>query len=276
MTAFTVRSDEPAREVKRAAVGYLEALFNYPAGAGSVAAGRERLAEKGLSVEGASTAAPLLDGKAAGAVQVVYPQLGGLTANRASIMAVVRLSTVRGQKLTTRTRVLDLRLAKRGNTWTVTGLASTGGGPPSRPRPSKLATQVLASRKIILSDTSAWDVQRGRVDDRVLRMLLRLSREHTLSVCVLSTGHPAKVFGSASVSNHTKGRAVDIWAIDGKRVAAYARQSAGQGNPARRVMETAMRYGSNEVGGPWAFTGRYGATFTNTVHQDHLHVGFKR
>ncbi|GII96807.1 hypothetical protein [Sinosporangium siamense] len=276
VTPFIVEADEPARDVKRAAVRYLEALLTYPAGGGSVTASRSRLAGRGLAANGVATAAPLLDSTGSGTVQVIYPQLGGLTADRASIMAVARVSTLRGRRLSQRTRVLDLRLAKREGRWLVTGLSSTGGRPPSRSTSGDLADRVLSSRKIVLSDTSAWDIQAGRVDDRLLRLLLRLSRKHTLSVCVLSTGHPQNVFGGTSVSNHIRGRAVDIWAIDGTRVSAYARRPDGERNPAWRLMSQAMSHGANEIGGPWAFAGRYGASFTNTVHQDHLHLGFKR
>ncbi|MEV4889841.1 hypothetical protein AB0K48_10685 [Nonomuraea sp. NPDC055795] len=267
---FTVNADEPARPVKRAAVAYLEALFTFGAGEGSLAAGRERMAALKLPVGPVTRAAGLLDGDAAGAIQVIYPQLGGLTADRASIMAVVRLSRQRGAELVTRTRTVDVRLAKRAKGWTVTGLASLGGTAPSDTKSGTPARKVLASSRIVLPDSARWDVQSGRIDDRVLRMLLRLSREHRISVAVLASGHPAKVFGSMSTSNHTRGRAVDIWAIDGRRVAAHARDKGP--NPARTLMETAIRYGSDEVGGPWAFRG----AFTNTVHQDHLHIGFKR
>lgn len=276
VTPFTVAADEPARPVKRAAVAFLETLFNYPQGGGSLAASRERLAARGLPAQNIATAKALLHEDATGALQVVYPQLGGLTATSSSIMTVVRQAVLRDGKLTTSTRTLDVRLAKRGGIWGVTRIASTGGRATKAVGTSALARQVLSSRKIVLPDTARWDIQAGRVDDRVLRMLLRLSRDHKLSVCVLSNGHPANVYGSTSVSNHTRGRAVDIWTIDGKRVATYARQPGDARNPARVLMERALRYGSDEVGGPWSFATRDGGTFTNTVHEDHLHIGFKR
>jgi hypothetical protein len=276
VTPFIIAADEPARPVKRAAVAYLEALLNYPHGGGSLSAGRERLAARGLPAQSVVTATSLLHEDAAGAVQVVYPQLGGLTAASSSIMTVVRLAVLRDDTLTTSTRTIDVRLAKRGGVWQVTRIASAGGRAPQPRDGSSLAGQVVTSPNIVLPDTGRWDIHAGRVDGRILRMLLRLSRDHRLSVCVLSSGHPVNVFGSASVSNHTRGRAVDIWAIDGKRVAAYARQPGDAGNPARVLMETALRYGSDEVGGPWSFATRYGGTFTNTVHEDHLHIGFKR
>lgn len=276
VTPFTVAADEPARPVKRAAVAYLETLLNYPLGGGSLPSGRERLAARGLPTQSIATAKPLLHADAAGALQVVYPQLGGLTQTSSSMMTVVRLAVLRGDTLTTSTRTLDVRLTKRDGVWQVTRIASSGGRAAKAQAVGTLAKQVLTSRTIVLPDTARWDVQAGRVDDRVLRMLLRLSRDHKLSVCVLSNGHPTNVYGSASVSNHTRGRAVDIWAIDGKRVATYARQPGNARNPARILMEAALRYGSDEVGGPWSFANRYGGTFTNTVHEDHLHIGFKR
>ncbi|MGW0200457.1 hypothetical protein [Nonomuraea sp. NPDC003201] len=171
--------------------------------------------------------------------------------------------------MTTRTRTLDIRLAKRGSAWRVTEIASLGGKRPGTSQAGPVGRKVLASNRITLPDSARWDIEAGRIDDRTLDVMLRLSRKHEISVTVLSTGHPFKVFDSPSVSNHTRRRAVDIWAIDGKRVAAKDVR-------VRAVMETALQYGSDEVGGPWAFSTRYGGSFTNTVHDDHVHIGFKR
>lgn len=269
VTPYVVAADEPAVAVKRAAVAYLETLFGYDRGEGTLPGARERLAAEGLPVTAARAAAPLLSPAAAGAIQVVYPQLGGLTRDQASIMAVVRLSQLRDDVLTTGTRTIDVRLARRGPAWRVIQFAALGGKAPAGGRADGLGRKVLAAKRIVLPDSARWDIRAGRVDDRVLRMMLRLARDHRISVTVLASGHPTRVFGSPSTSNHTRGRAVDIWAVDGRRV------TAG-GAAVRAVMETALRYGSDEVGGPVAFSTRYGGAFTDTVHEDHVHIGFKR
>ncbi|WP_246266895.1 hypothetical protein [Nonomuraea typhae] len=264
---YDVPADEPARPVKRAATTFLETLFTYEPGQAGDAA---RLTARGLPAAPLADAAPLLDDTARGRIQVVYPQLGGLTATRASIMAVVRLSVTGEGGALTRTRTLDLRLKKQGRRWQVTALASLGGRAPAGAAESLLARKVLAATRITLPDSARWDIRAGRVDDRILRMLLRLSREHRIAVTVLVSGHPEKVFGRASTSNHTRGRAVDIWAVDGRRVAAPAAVKGG--DPVRKLMERAISQGSDEVGGPWSFAG----AFTDTVHEDHVHIGFKR
>ncbi|WP_395111477.1 hypothetical protein [Actinomadura sp. SCN-SB] len=272
--AFVVAADEPAPAVKRAAVRFVEVLTNYGAGGGEARATGNRLAAAGMDPSLAGQAAPLLAKTDAGAGEVIYPQIGGLTAKSASIMAVVRLSTRRWTVITTTTRTIDIRLSKRPAGWAVTRIASTGGAAPQSARAlGPLAAQVLASKRIVLPDTARWDIQAGRVDTRVLRLMLEITKEHTISVTVVSTGHPFRVYGSESVSNHRQGRAVDIWAVDGRRV---AEQRRGGDVPARPVAIQALTTGANEVGAPWAVSKGGRASFTNTVHQDHLHLAFKR
>lgn len=241
--AYRPAPGEPAPSVKRAAARHLENLLNRDP--------REQVA------------------------QVVYPQLGGLTRTRASVMAVTRIHRREPGRLTSTTRVIDVRLAKSGGTWSVRSIASTGGEPPSTANASAIGRKVLRTARLRLPDSVRWDILRGTIDDRVLRMLLKLSTDHVLWVTVLSTGHPRNVFDRKTVSNHTKGRAVDIWAIDGTTVATFARRT-GESGPARKLMRRALAEDSDEVGGPWAFATGDGATFTNTVHKDHLHIGFKR
>ncbi|WP_435107110.1 hypothetical protein [Nocardiopsis synnemataformans] len=293
VSAYDVADGEPAPGVKRSAVRFLETVFNYEAEEGTADAARERLTAAGLDSE-AVTDAGLFPGDGhAGAAQVVYPQLGGLTDDQASIMAVTEISTLLDDSLTSVTRVIDLRLDRRGEAWEVTEVASIGSDPAApeqadptgTPAPESgseqewvavegVAAQVLDSSKIDLPSSARWDVLAGDIDERVLQMMLDITADHTISVAVLSTGHPVNVFDSSSVSNHTNGRAVDIWAIDGITVADL-RQEGPQG-PAGRLMEMALAEGATEVGGPWALSTTNGATFTDTVHEDHLHIGFKQ
>ncbi|WP_017625218.1 hypothetical protein [Nocardiopsis chromatogenes] len=275
---YHVAEGEPAPDVKRAAVRFLEAVLNYGPGEGTPDAARERLREAGAG-DGADAAdtdgLSLLDPDASAAAQVVYPQLGGLTEKRASIMAVVRTSLLGGADLTSTTRVVDLRLARGGDAWEVEEVASVGdppGGSGASPA-SGAAADVLASERITLPDSARGDITSGRIDERVLRMMLDLAAEAPISVAVLATGHPDNVFGSSSVSNHTEGRAVDIWAVDGATVSDQ-RLEGGEG-PVRTLMELALEKGATEVGGPWALSTPDGSAFTDTVHEDHLHIGFK-
>ncbi|MFI0449677.1 hypothetical protein [Actinomadura sp. 6N118] len=271
---YVIAADEPAPEVKRAAVRFIEVLTNYDDGGGLAVATRKRLAAAGLSPALAGQAGVLLTPSGAGAGEVVYPQLGGLTRSSASIMAVVRLTTRQGANISTSIRTIDVRLARSAAGWVVARIASTGGLRLGDGRaPSPLAARVLANDRIVLPDTARWDIQAGRLDARVLRLMLGIAAKHTISVTVLSTGHPFQVYGSESVSNHKRGRAVDIWAVDGRRV---AEQRRGTGAPARLIAVQALANGATEVGAPWVVSSSRGTSFTNTVHQDHLHLGFKR
>jgi len=273
VSAYSVAAGEPGPAVKRAAVRFVEALINYDDGGGTPQAARARLAAVGARQALAESAGPLLVRDGAQAGEAIYPQLGGLTTTSASVMTVVRLHRERNGRASSVTRTLDIRLAKTRSRWNVTGIASTGGDRPAARRLEAAAVKVLADSRIILPDSARWDIEAGRVDPRVLRLMLALAGKHTIAVTVLSTGHPLHVYGRRSVSNHRKGRAVDIWAVDGRSV---AQQRAGRSNAAKAVAVAALVQGADEVGAPWALSAGRGASFTNTVHLDHLHVGLKR
>ena len=119
---------------------------------------------------------------------------------------------------------------------------------------------------------SPAEAEPGTVDDRVLAILAQLGAEHRVDVTTLATGHPHNVFDSQRVSNHTRGRAVDIWALDGRPVVDQRDLSGSLATLARGLLAV----GVSELGGPWDLDGPGGASFTNVVHQDHLHVGFDR
>ena len=275
VSVFEITENEPAPEAKLTAVRFLETALNYGEGSGTPEATRERLEAAGVLHDTDQQDIPLLLADAAVATQIVYPQLGGLTEDRASVMTVIDVSTLRGEKLSTQTRTVDVRLEQREEGWSVTEIASDGGTPPAaETTPPDAAERVLASERIDLPDSARWDILNGDIDDRTLEMMLTLSAEHTISVAVLSTGHPVNVFDSDSISNHIHGRAVDIWAIDGVSVSDLRSQEGT--NPARVLMELSLDQSATEVGGPWALSTSAGTSFTNTVHLDHLHIGFKQ
>lgn len=72
------------------------------------------------------------------------------------------------------------------------------------------------------------------------------------------------------MSNHTEGRGADIWAIDGQPVVSL-RDPTG---PIPGLVQGLVNVGATEVGSPFDIDGPGGASFTNEVHQDHLHVAF--
>lgn len=283
---FDLESYEPAASVKSAAVDFLEASLTYPAGEQGLSAARERVPESEAAEESLSSLQPLLDSNAGAAAKVLYPQLGGLTDDRASVMVILDFRQLADNEITAETRVLDVRLRKLGEKWKVKSVESVDGqdsdeGASSVPptgEPSAnaaLIKQILETDAITMADTAAEDLRTGTIDPRPLKIVQDFSRKKDIGVTVIRTGHPRRVFGAKAVSNHSKGKAVDIWEIDGRPVAWYAKRPP-ENNPARELMEEALKAGSDEVGGPWAFSTESGSTFTNTVHQDHVHIGFKK
>lgn len=261
---------EPAADAKQLAADTVQALTTYGVGTADADV-RRRLEALLVDPQIAEDAAGLRADDSASVGEIVYPQLGGLTDTQASAMVVVRQRLLRDGEERLVTRTVDVRLARTNQTWTVTGVASIGGSPPDPPAPlSSAANEVLANTAIDLPDSARWDIQRGGTDDRVLNLLLGIAAGHTLSVTVLASGHPPNVFDSSSVSNHTRGRGVDIWAVDGQPVLSQ-RDPAG---PLHALTSGLLALGVTELGSPWDLDGPGGAAFTNTVHQDHIHLAF--
>lgn len=257
-------------ELKRAAIRAVQTLTTYGPDGSSIQAARSRLAGAGLAPVLADKAGPLFVAGASSAGDIVYPQLGGLRAGRASVMVVVRQRLLGPSGEFTTTRTVDVRLARRGVQWVVEDIGSLGGEPvPEPPVLSPGARRVLSHPRIQLPDSARWDIHAGRVSDRVLNLLAGLADGHDLAVTVFSSGHPLQVFGTSRVSNHIPGRAVDLWSIDGP-VSAQRQPSA----PLRALTADLLRRGVNELGGPFDVDGGSRASFTDIVHQDHLHLGF--
>lgn len=258
---------EPSPEIKQTAAAVVQALLTYPAGAGDVEAARQRLSGLPAAPDVADGVVPLLRPRSASSAEIVYPQFGGLLEDSSSVMVVTRLRSRGPEGDTTVVRTLDVRLERRTEGWVVTDLASLGGQRPPTSAASAVGAAVLANPRIDLPTSARWDILAGRVDDRVLQTLTTMSETHDLAVTTFSTGHPIEVFGTSSVSNHTEGRGVDIWGVDNRPVIAQRDDES----PLRRLVADTLALGVTELGSPWALGG---GSFTNTLHQDHLHVAF--
>jgi len=269
---------EPLPELKQAAADFVQVLATREAGARP---------EDALAAAGA----PLLDGTAALAVAaplfaearsratVVYPQFGGLApdgpgAVAACVLVVVRQTLVAASgAVQEHVRTCDVRLTRGRTGWQVTELVSVGGEPVDRPAGlDPVTSAVLDDPRLELPDSARWDVHAGRVAPEVLQVLRSAAARASLSVAVLRSGHPEQVFGTDRLSDHARGRAVDVWAIDGAPVVGRP-LAAG---PVRAVLEGALadprvrQVGSppgTDLDGP----GRR-RSFTNLVHSDHLHL----
>ncbi len=200
---------------------------------------------------------------------VVYPQYGGLLASSACVMVLAEQDLDDGEAPGRREITVDVRLERRGPSWVVTSMVEFGREVP-RPSPTKTGARLLRGKRVDISGGAAADLEARRVSPVIEGMLLVLAREHRLSISVLVSGHPHEVFGTTGPSNHARGRAVDIWALDGQPVAGMAAN-----NPALlRVLRRARTLGSDEIGGPVDPDGPGGAHFTNALHRDHIHIGF--
>lgn len=259
---------EPVPELKVMATEFLQTVGTYEEGGGNAEALATRLA--GMPADPAAGVDRLLVATAASAIEIVYPQLGGLTEDAASIMVVFTWRLLEDDRETSVVRTADVRLRREAGAWRVTGVASLGGEPTGSPEITPLAQAVLANDRLDLPDSARWDIQSGRIGDEILQVLQDLSQQHTLRVAVLASGHPHNVFESEYVSNHTEGRGVDIWAIDDTPVVSL-RDPDG---PLPALVQDLVAQGVTEVGSPFDVDGPGGASFTNTVHQDHLHVAF--
>lgn len=204
------------------------------------------------------------------AVQVIYPQYGGLSTDRrlASIMLVADLLTLDASatEVGRTSMTLDVRLTRTGQSWSVTEVIV----PTAREMSTAVGQDVaalLANPQVSIPGQARLDLAEGIVDPRVVQLLDNLSQQWRLEVQVFRTGHPVNVFDTDRVSNHTLGRAVDVWRLDQIPVVAH------QQSPWEAVMRAAAAAGATEVGGPLKLDGRR-PYFTDAVHQDHLHFGF--
>lgn len=134
-----------------------------------------------------------------------------------------------------------------------------------------LIAALLANPAIGLTPAARGDVEAGRVDPRILAILLAAAEEHTLDrVGPIITGHSYYVKGTTRVSNHVFGRAVDILAVDGAAV-------SPTNLAARALMEQILTLppplAPDELGGPWIISVGSRSSFSDAAHADHLHVG---
>lgn len=262
---------EISPEVKLAAVRVLEALGTVPDG-GAVTPAADRLSAAGAAPGLESAAGPLLPPAAPAVAQIVYPQYGGLERSTASVMAVVRQTWADGETLRERVVTADVRLARSGGTWAVTELRPVPPAPDAAAALTGPSAELAASGRIHLPEAAVADLAAGVVDARVVAALLELAATYRLAVSVFRGGHPENVFGTDRISNHTRGRAVDIWAVDGRPVVSMAKDEPFLLDFLAAVRAT----GSDEVGGPVDPDGPGGKHFADDLHRDHVHLGFER
>lgn len=260
-------SNEIQPEAKLAAARVIEALGTTTEPDGVA----DRLRAVGAEPRLADQAGALVPPAAPAVAEIIYPQYGGLTRSQASIMTIARQTWVEGGQMRSRTVTADLRVSMAGDGWAVTEIKPV--------EPTELSTRSLTSKAselasrsgVDLPDAALVDLAAGVVDDMVLDALLSLASHYQFSVSVFRAGHPDTVFGTNRTSNHTRGRAVDIWAINRRPVVTMGTDD----QTLLRFLEAARDVGSDEIGGPIDPDGPGGAHFTDHVHRDHVHIGFE-
>ena len=203
--------------------------------------------------------------------EVVYPQLGGLTADRVSVMVVVRqtVGSASGPE-TTVVRTLDIRLVRGDGGWRFDFLSSAGGSFDTVDDLT-LAHAVASDPRIEMPDSARLDILEGRISTELLTLMAAIAEQTPYGISALATGHPHNVFETDRRSHHTVGRAMDIYRVGDHFVVDDRAPDSGT----MRLFEWLFdRPDVTQVGGPWDIDGDplTHRSFTNIVHQDHIHV----
>lgn len=202
--------------------------------------------------------------------RILYPQLGGLGDTRASVMVVTEQIIGTAEDTRVFVRTLDVRLRLADGQWRFDRLASAGGTvtpPPQSVSPEALA--VLNEPRIELPDSARWDILSGQIAPNLLVIMARLAELTPYGVVTLSQGHPYEVFGTDKQSDHTRGLAVDIYRIGNDLVI----DNRAEGSKVHDIVRWLYDQPEiRQIGSPWALDGFGGRSFTDRLHQDHLHV----
>jgi len=267
---YRPRAEEGYSNGKRLAAMVAQRATTYSRGSTprSVA---ERIGPSALGVQALTTAIePAVDPELQASGTVVYPQLSGVTPTSLGAMVAVRqtLAGADGERRSV-TRVLDIRLSRSGGPWSLDQIGGVGGSPPAQEAPrSPVAEGVLDNPRITLTDSARWDIQRGDVDDGLLQALSNAAEEYRLGVGVLKSGHPVNVWATSTPSAHSAGAAADIYAVDGRPVIAQTQE----GSAAFGLASGLVAGGATQVGSPWVLGAGGSQSFTDEVHQDHIHL----
>ena len=255
-------------DVKLRAAQIVEVIGTWAAGQQGAAAARTRVAALGLDPQLVSSDNPLLADAGAATTRVDFAQYGGLQADSASVLVVAeQWRTSPAGRIIHSGATFDVRLSSHEPRWNVTAIY------PSRPKPpaSSLGPQAratLTNPRLSLPSAAIADIRSGTVSEVALSALNQLAATHALAVSVLESGHPLNVFGTDRPSDHPRGRAIDIWLIDGRPVVDPANYPLVE-----QVMRSGIELGAYQAGGPVQLTPS-SSFFSDDTHHDHVHLGF--
>jgi hypothetical protein len=134
-----------------------------------------------------------------------------------------------------------------------------------------LQDRVLHDSRLSIYPGGRQDVAKGRVDVRVLAVMLYLAESyHQVTVSCLISGHHLYARPGV-VSAHIYGRAVDIAALNGTAI--FGHQQPG-GITEQAVRSILMLPGGMLPAQVISLLGMGGPSFALANHADHIHVGF--
>jgi hypothetical protein len=269
---WPIRPSEVEPEIKEAAIRLLETLAQWPEGDAGRKAASRRLRDlptaRGHGDRLLNQAGPLLGAYSEASVRVVATQYGGLLETSASVLVALRQWTRRPDgSVRTGGSTVDVRVAKMNGQWVVTELHVSRPGPAARPEPV-LVRRIIEHPRIHLPPASRADVLAGSLCPRGMRALLLLARRYDVGVSVVHSGHPYYVFGTDRISDHTRKRAFDVWAINDHPIVAPRTSPALVDG----FMRSAVAAGAYNVGGPRLLSGS--EFFSDPTHHDHTHIAF--
>lgn len=272
-TPWRPTSAEITPAAKLRAVQLVEAVGAWPDGKAGTTAAKSRVAALQLPTGLVGQAGPLLPDADAAVLQVVDAQYGGILPDSASVLVVCRQWTRNGGKVNAGGTTVDVRLTRNASGWTVTALHPARPGAAESSPPARVR-KILSDSRIELPPAAQADLRSGHVHDSVLDAMLQLAGTYRMYISVVRSGHPLDVFGTTRPSDHPRGRAFDVWQIDGHPVV----DPATPRTLIERFMRDAAAAGSYNVGGPVQLSG--GTTgnqfFSDNTHHDHVHIGFNR
>jgi hypothetical protein len=271
---YPIARNEPEPVAKEKAVRLVEATSAWGAGASGQAEVAARLAAQGISGERAAAfagaTAPFRGSSPEATSGVIAVQYGGLTASSASLLVTFEQWTRDGSGAVVRGGAgADVRLAKEGGEWQVTEVYTAVPVPPVSPAPAPV-TAVLTNSKIRLPPAAAADIAAGNLRPRPMQALLDLSRDYDIDVSIVFKPHPDNVFATDRLSDHTRRRAWDIWAVNGQAVIAESTPDALVDG----FLRDAKDAGAYNIGGPRLLSGA--GFFSDRTHRDHCHIAFNR
>jgi hypothetical protein len=131
--------------------------------------------------------------------------------------------------------------------------------------------RILASRRIELYPLGRVDVASGRMDVRVLVLMLYLAETYgEVTASSLQSGH--RLFARPGVvSAHVHGLAVDVTALGNVSIAGNQRPGGLTEHAVRAILLLPAELQARQV---ISLLGLGGASFPQADHADHIHVGF--